>query len=214
MPLEPVPLNPVPLESVPLNPVPLNPVPLNPWPLIRSTEVGERILVAADELFYERGITAVGVELIADVAQTTKRTLYQRFGSKDGLVEAYLRRRGSVWQGYLIEHLDAAGWTVPEFFRRAEQWARTNQRGCAFVNAWAEVGGQGESRAAAAIRDEKRWMRDLVSELVGKGPDTAMAVHQLYEGAQVAATVLGEAEAFRVAADAARDLIAIPRAGG
>lgn len=191
---------------MPLEARPLEARPLEPWPLVRSTEVGERILVAADSLFYEHGITAVGVELIADVAQTTKRTLYQRFGSKDGLVEAYLRRRGSVWQGYLVEHLDATSWTVPEFFRRAEQWARTNQRGCAFVNAWAEVGGQGESRAAAVIRDEKRWMRDLVTELAGQAPGTAMAVHQLYEGAQVAATVLGEAEAFRVAADAARKL--------
>ena len=36
-----------------------------PWPVVRSTTIGERILVVADDLFYRQGITAVGVELIA-----------------------------------------------------------------------------------------------------------------------------------------------------
>ncbi|MDV7999941.1 helix-turn-helix domain-containing protein [Rhodococcus sp. IEGM 1408] len=184
---------------------------LEPWPIVATTEVGERILVAADELFYARGITAVGVELIAEEAQTTKRTLYQRFGSKDGLVEAYLRRRGSRWQQYLVDHLDATGWTVTEFFRRAEQWAQSHHRGCAFVNAWAEVGGAGASAAAETIRDEKRWMRELLVTLTGGDRATAAAIHQLYEGAQVAATVLGEADAFRVA-DAAAGVV-MGRAG-
>lgn len=182
---------------------------LRPWPLVLSTEVGERILVVADELFYSRGITSVGVELIADSAETTKRTLYQRFGSKDGLVEAYLRRRGSVWQRFLVEHLDSTSWTLEEFFRRAGQWAVTHERGCAFVNAWAEMGGQSSSRAAGAIRDEKLWMRELVTHLVGGDETLAMAVHQLYEGAQVAATVLGEEDAFVVASGAAARLVAV-----
>ncbi|WP_309233989.1 helix-turn-helix domain-containing protein [Dietzia sp. SYD-A1] len=179
-----------------------------PWPIIPTTEVGERILLAADELFYSRGITAVGVELIAEQARTTKRTLYQRFGSKDGLVDAYLRRRGSRWQQYLVDHLDATEWTLPRFFRRAEDWAGPNRRGCAFVNAWAEVGGAGRSAAAETIREEKRWMRRLLAELVGGDPAVAAAVHQLYEGAQVAATVFGETTAFRVADDAAQVIVA------
>ena len=188
---------------------PPTPARLRPWPFVLSTEVGERILVAADDLFYSRGITAVGVELIADRAETTKRTLYQRFGSKDGLVEAYLRRRGSVWQRFLVEHLDATAWTLEEFFRRAGQWALSHDRGCAFVNAWAEMGGQASSRAAGAIRDEKRWMRELITHLVGGDAAVAVAVHQLYEGAQVAATVLGEQDAFRVAFTAASHLTSV-----
>ena len=179
-----------------------------PWPIVRSTDVGERILVAADDLFYHRGITAVGVELIAESAETTKRTLYQRFGSKDGLVEAYLRRRGSRWQHYLVDHLDTAGHTVTQFFRCAERWAGSHHRGCAFVNAWAEVGGAESSGVAEVIREEKRWMRDLLVELSGRDRRTATAIHQLYEGAQVAATVLGEADAFRVADDAAQVILA------
>lgn len=174
-----------------------------PWPVVRSTTIGERILEVADDLFYRRGITTVGVELIAEDAQTTKRTLYQRFGSKDGLVEAYLRRRGSTWQQYLVDHLDAQGWTLAELFRSAEVWAIDHRRGCAFVNAWAEVGGDRPSRAAEVIRAEKEWMRALVVELSGGDAAVGAAVHQLYEGAQVAATVLAEPESFRIAHRAA-----------
>ena len=177
-----------------------------PWPVVESTRIGERLLVVADDLFYTRGITAVGVDLVADTAETTKRTLYQRFGSKDGLVEAYLRRRGSTWQRYLVDRLDAEGWTLEAFLLAAEDWAVGHRRGCAFVNAWAEVGGEPGSAAAEVVREEKRWMRALVLHLVGGDSAVGAAVHQLYEGAQVAATVLGESEAFRVALDAAREL--------
>src|SRR5829696_8002052 len=52
----------------------------------------ERILAAASDLFYRLGIRAVGVEAIAEAAQTNKMTLYRHFGSKDELIAAYLQR--------------------------------------------------------------------------------------------------------------------------
>ncbi|MEU4341513.1 helix-turn-helix domain-containing protein [Nocardia sp. NPDC023852] len=51
----------------------------------------QRILKAATELFYNEGINATGVELIATTASVSKRTLYQHFPSKTALVEEYLR---------------------------------------------------------------------------------------------------------------------------
>ncbi|MDQ4084268.1 MAG: TetR/AcrR family transcriptional regulator, partial [Actinomycetota bacterium] len=53
------------------------------------TPGAQRILDVASELFYWRGIHAVGVDTIAAESGVTKRTLYDRFGSKDGLVVAY-----------------------------------------------------------------------------------------------------------------------------
>src|SRR6202048_3519889 len=50
----------------------------------------ERILAAARELFYRRGIHAVGVDAIAEAAGTNKMTLYRHFASKDALVAACL----------------------------------------------------------------------------------------------------------------------------
>ncbi len=65
------------------------------------TRAGHRLLDAASALFYARGIRAVGVDLIADEAGTTKKTLYDCFGSKDALVALYLRRRAIRWQEFL-----------------------------------------------------------------------------------------------------------------
>src|SRR5262245_49013391 len=42
-------------------------------------------------LFYRNGIHRTGVELVAEHAHVSKRTLYQHFPSKDELVAAYLR---------------------------------------------------------------------------------------------------------------------------
>lgn len=51
----------------------------------------ERILDAARDLFYSRGIRCVSVDEIAAAAQTNKMTLYRHFDSKDLLVAEYLR---------------------------------------------------------------------------------------------------------------------------
>src|ERR1700681_3838155 len=57
----------------------------------RSPPPRERILAAARELFYRRGIHAVGVDAIAEAAGTNKMTLYRHFASKDVLIAACLR---------------------------------------------------------------------------------------------------------------------------
>jgi AcrR family transcriptional regulator len=46
----------------------------------------QRILAVARDLFYERGVRAVGVDEIAEAAGTNKMTLYRHFASKDLLV--------------------------------------------------------------------------------------------------------------------------------
>src|ERR1700719_1688496 len=51
----------------------------------------ERIERAAARLFYRNGIHATGVELVAQQANVSKRTLYQHFASKNELVDNYLR---------------------------------------------------------------------------------------------------------------------------
>src|SRR5690606_35540225 len=53
----------------------------------------ERIIRAANELFYKSGIRAVSVDAIAARAGVTKKSLYYHFASKDELVEAYLVSR-------------------------------------------------------------------------------------------------------------------------
>jgi AcrR family transcriptional regulator len=180
-------------------PVSLRPV-LQPLPAM--TKAGTRLLEAASDLFYDRGVRAVGVDLIAETAGTTKKTLYDRFGSKDALVALYLLRRAHRWREYLLGRLAEAGLDpaltggsegasrgepqVLLVFEALETWMGTQRRGCAFVNAYAELG-DSEHPAMPVIRAEKAWMRALFDTLTG---DVALGahLHLLYEGTLVVLT--------------------------
>ncbi|UXI81004.1 TetR/AcrR family transcriptional regulator, partial [Streptomyces vinaceusdrappus] len=68
---------------------------------VRMTPGARRVLEAAERLFYEHGIHAVGVDLIAAEAGVTKKTLYDRFGSKEQIVVEYLAGRDERWRALL-----------------------------------------------------------------------------------------------------------------
>lgn len=130
----------------------------------RMTPTAVRILDTAEELFYEHGLRAVGVERIAAEAETTKKTIYDRFGSKDGLITAYLRQRSERWQAfataYVDEHQPEPGVErVLAVFDALDSWMASSTRGCGFINAHAELAGTGHE-ALPIITDEKRWTRD------------------------------------------------------
>ena len=178
------------------------------------TPAGERLLAAASELFYAHGIRAVGVDTIAEAAGTTKKTLYDRFGSKDALVALYLSSRARRWQSYLddeIERRRPGADRVRAVFDAAGRWLEGSARGCAFVNAYAEVGGT-DHPGVPVIRAEKEWMRrrftDLVAEAgVAEPGRTAATIHLLYEGALVTSTVGDDPAALATAREAAVGLL-------
>ncbi|MFC4854360.1 TetR/AcrR family transcriptional regulator [Actinophytocola glycyrrhizae] len=177
------------------------------------TPAGERLLATASELFYDRGIHAVGVDLIAERAGTTKKTLYDRFGSKDNLVALYLRTRFERWQAFVDERLAAVEPgpdQVLAAFDVLAEWLTVNTCGCAFVNANAEIGRTGHP-GVAVIHAEKQWMRGRYEQLVrDAGLPAALGayLHLLHEGAIVALTSGAQEDAVAVARSAARELLA------
>ncbi|MFC9945920.1 TetR/AcrR family transcriptional regulator [Streptomyces pratensis] len=131
------------------------------------TPAGRRILAAAEELFYDRGITAVGVDLIAEHSGVTKRTLYNQFGSKDHLVAAYLTGRDQRWRSLVRAAVDACDSPVEAVtapFDALRIWSGTNTRGCAFVNALAELPDPSHPAHRIAV-DQKLWLLDLFEGL-------------------------------------------------
>ncbi|MEU3740047.1 TetR family transcriptional regulator [Streptomyces sp. NPDC032198] len=154
------------------------------------TPAGRRILAAAEELFYRRGITAVGVDLIAERSGVTKRTLYNQFGSKDHLVAAYLTGRDQRWRSLVRAAVDAsdtpaAAVTAP--FEALRTWSRTNTRGCAFINALAELPDPSHPAHHIAAH-QKLWLLNLFKELAATAgcPRPAALATQLlvlHEGA-------------------------------
>ncbi|MEU4289938.1 TetR/AcrR family transcriptional regulator [Kribbella sp. NPDC026596] len=181
------------------------------------TPAGERILTAASTLFYEQGIRAVGVDTIAHEADVTKKTLYDRFGSKDRLIAAYLERRNREWHAFLDEQLAARRPETPEevilaLFAALTDWLAGSRNGCGFINASVELAAP-DHPAMPVIVGQKQWMRSefkAQATLAGLADPDELAdrLLLLHEGALVSYRVAAMERAPEVAARAAADLLA------
>ncbi|KNE81223.1 helix-turn-helix domain-containing protein [Streptomyces xinghaiensis] len=153
-----------------------------------------KILETASRLFYEQGIRAVGVEAIAEEAGVTKKTLYDRFGSKEDLIVAYLRARDGLWRSTLVKHVNGhdgpAAQKLLATFGALSNWMRERSpRGCAFINASVELPADHPGREVA--RDQKAWflayLEDLATEARAQDPaGLAAQLLILHEGASIA----------------------------
>ncbi|MFI5661252.1 TetR/AcrR family transcriptional regulator [Streptomyces sp. NPDC051684] len=158
------------------------------------TPAARRVLETASRLFYERGIHAVGVDLIAAEAGVTKKTLYDRFSSKEQIVVDYLATRDARWRAYLARHHEDAELSpadrVLAVFDASQEWMRDNSgKGCSMVNAHAEISDPAHP-AYAVITGQKRWMLELFTRLAKDvAPDSARELGRslmlLHEGALV-----------------------------
>ena len=173
----------------------------------------ERILETADRLFYGQGLRAVGVDTIAAEIGISKRTLYNHFPSKDALIVAYLTRR---LKPLPISDAPAAAQILGDFERLERAFAGPGFRGCAFVNAVAELKDPSHAANAIAVafKEQRRlWFRDLLTRLGVADPDgLATQLMLLVDGAIAGALVRNDPAMARAAREAARVLIAA--AGG
>ncbi|WP_031482533.1 TetR/AcrR family transcriptional regulator [Streptomyces bicolor] len=162
---------------------------------ITMTPGARRVLEAAARLFYERGIHAVGVDLIAAEAGVTKKTLYDRYGSKERIVVEYLADRDERWRAFLAQYLDAAQPAplarVLAVFDASRAWSAQNSpKGCSMVNAHAEISDPSHP-AHPIITGQKQYMLALFTDLARDiAPDAAdhlgRTLMLLHEGALVA----------------------------
>ncbi len=156
----------------------------------------ERILDAAEELFAREGIKAVGVQAIADRAETTKMALYRHFATKDALVEQWLRIVAADYTA-AFDRLEAAHPDDPRaqilglarFI--ADGLSEISHRGCPFINSIAELPDRTHP-ARRLIEDHKadqaRRLTALCVRAGLSGPDEAAAeITFVLEGAQVSA---------------------------
>jgi AcrR family transcriptional regulator len=146
--------------------------------------MSERIMQAADRLFYRKGIRAVGVDAVAAEAGISKRSLYDTFPSKDALIAAYLRQR---MQPLPASDLPPAGQVLALFDQLHAAFANGDFRGCPFVNAVIELAEDCETARRIAVNYKEERRRHVVS-LVGSGgasePDAlASQIALLFEGA-------------------------------
>ena len=106
--------------------------------------VRERILVAAGDLFHKQGIRGIGVEAIAEAAQTNKMTLYRYFDSKDDLIAEWVRgivaHKEEEWKDLTAMHPGDPQGLLQDWSRRTAAKLRAmEERGSALGNALAEL---------------------------------------------------------------------------
>ena len=173
--------------------------------------VRDRLLRAADDLFYREGVHTVGIDRILERAGVAKASLYGTFGSKDELIRAYLDERGRWLRERIDERLarsdDPRARLLAVFEELADRVSEGVYHGCPFVRASAEgpPGPNAPREAAATFRSwRRRLFESLARELGVRDADTtSKQLAMIYDGAAIAVSMDRDPSA----ALAAKDLV-------
>ncbi len=160
----------------------------------------ERILSVARDLFYERGVRAVGVDEIAAAAGTNKMTLYRHFASKDLLVaeclREFARESEAEWDRLAATYPgDGRAQLTAWLTKMTDHIVVDGGRGCALANAAVELA-EKDHPARKVIEEVKRAQRNRLVKLCEAaaltGPEfLADELFLLLEGARVSAQSVG-----------------------
>jgi AcrR family transcriptional regulator len=172
----------------------------------------DRLLAAANELFYEEGVNSVGIDRVIEHAGVAKASLYSAFGSKDELIKAYLLERHQERAARYDREL--ARYTTPRekllgvFDVLGETFGRPTFHGCAFINASSEARPGSSIEGVADI--SRNWVKDLFTGLATDAGaadprELALQLAMVFDGAVTSARMDRRPEA----ADTAKQLATI-----
>lgn len=164
----------------------------------------DKVFAVAADLFYRKGIHAVGVEEIVKEAGVAKISLYRSFPSKDDLVVAYLKDRGEVflrqWDEAFDRYRDRPAMQLRAIMTYiAERTTRQHYRGCPFINFCAEFpdpdhpGRRVAGEIKAALRE--RFLRLAHSLKAPEPQQLADSFLLLVEGAYAISQTFGDGSA-------------------
>jgi len=182
-----------------------------------ALEVRDRILDTASRLFYERGVRAVGVDLVVLEAAVAKTSLYRYFPTKDDLIVAFLEREDlefwTLWDSVAEQHADDPAGELDAHMRWiGERLARSNYRGCPQINVAAEFAEQDHPARQVSQRHMQALrgrLLDIAKRLnVPRPKQLAAQLAVLVNGAFVSSGLLGADEAVGVLRAAMKALLA------
>jgi AcrR family transcriptional regulator len=162
--------------------------------------VRARILVAAGDLFHKQGIRGVGVEAIAEAAQTNKMTLYRYFDSKDELITEWVRgivaHKEEDWKDLNAKHRGDPEGQLQDWSRRTAANLRAmEERGSALGNAFAELPDPNHPARRVMKQHKLRAHKRVVRLCKAAGfPDPAFSADlftMMLEGAHSCGTCVG-----------------------
>ena len=180
--------------------------------MAEATQPETAVLDAAERLFYDRGIRSVGMDDVRAESGVSLKRMYQLYAGKEHLVEAMLDRRDLTWRSRLAAFVASSGEPpVLAVFDWLYVWFQEPDfRGCAWINAFSEMGPSSEVVRRQA-REHKARFRDYLAGLVADARLPEQLTEHLLilaEGAMVTAALSGDASAARAARSAAQILAA------
>lgn len=182
-------------------------------PPARAPGPRRRTLAAAAKLFYRQGIQATGVAELCTAAGVSKKTLYQLFGDKSGLVAAYLQHlhdSGLPANEHVVERTD-----LPPRDRLLALFdappSGPRYRGCPFHNASVELTETIHPARAVVTSHKEQFLRAIIRAAREAGAADPELLGQqllvLFEGATSLGTTMNDVRAFTFARSVASPLI-------
>lgn len=185
---------------------------------VETRPAWDRILDAANRLFYSEGIRAVSVDAIAAKAGLTKKTVYYHFKSKDELIEAYLTSRDqpnlTLFKKWFDEAHGGLADKVEAIFLNLAQSARHPKwKGCGFLRTAAELAnmpGHPAMKVGAAHKKKfEAWLSDVFSDhAISKPEELARHIVLLMDGAFSTVLVHRDPHYIEAAGQASRSIVA------
>lgn len=160
----------------------------------------QRLLNTATVLFYQKGIRAIGVDTIVEQSGVGKPTLYRHFHTKDDLIVAYLEeedRRHWRWFEEVIAPYEGepVAQLLAWFEACTQRLTEPGFRGCAFLNALAEIAEVDHPVHQCAVEHERalRWRLAQLSQQAGACDPEQLAAQLLLvsNGALACAPLFG-----------------------
>ena len=177
----------------------------------------ERILDAANRLFYAEGIRAVSVDAVAEKAGLTKKTLYYHFRSKDDLIEAYLASRDQPNLALYRTWYDEADGNIAQkveamFVNLAQAARHPKWKGCGFLRTAAELANMpGHPAMKIGAAHKKRfeaWLSETLRDAgFARHDPLARQIVLLMDGAFSTVLVHRDPEYIEAAGAAAKALL-------
>lgn len=185
--------------------------------MVTKQSAKERIIDAANRLFYAEGIRAVSVDAVAEKAGITKKTLYYHFRSKDDLIEAYLTARDQPNLVLYEKWYDKAEGTADRkieaiFSELARSAQHPKWKGCGFLRTAAELANKPGHSAMTVGAAHKKKLEVLLSDKLklAKIEGYALLARQvvlLLDGAFSTVLIHRDPEYIEAAGIAARKLV-------
>lgn len=178
----------------------------------KTTDTRDKILKTAEELIYQNGIHAMGMDLLVKTSGVARKSIYRHFANKEDVASAALTERDERWMQWFRTESDK-GKTPQErilnMFTVLKSWFESDGfRGCAFINTAGEVGDPEDPvRQIAKMHKQKLldYALELTEQLNVEHPeDLARQLLILLEGAITLSYVMGDGSAADNAQDIAK----------